>query len=266
MVSRPTLALPLAAALGASLLGQPVAQARGKGKAGVVPVDACATSKCRELTRPEAAMMGRVLSKLMALLPSPDSARYEQRGLKSAQGPGGIMIKDAMWQAADFPANVVDTMALGFGKAGAFPRTFALVYSYTLKDEAERAQLGMVTAEHKLDSGDVEYFDRRIEASAWAIPAPLEPGMVALAGGDTWEKKLAGEEKGTSRLTVVVGPSGRKTALPLGEPSDKLAPVKAVRVTFQGPTAEVRALASRLDRSALKGLIGPIEKIVGMDN
>ena len=43
-------------------------------------------------------------------------------GLRASNGIGWIMVSDETWQAANFPSNVVDTMALGFGKNGAFPR------------------------------------------------------------------------------------------------------------------------------------------------
>jgi hypothetical protein len=58
-----------------------------------------------------------------------------------------------------------------------------------------------------------------------------------------------------------VGPSAAKRTPPEGTPGDKLAPIKAIRLVFQGPTQEVRALASRIDRKAVKALIGPVEKV-----
>lgn len=225
------------------------------------PVDACARFSCRELTRPEQAMLGRVMAKLMSLLPTPDPARYEQTGLKSAQGLGAVMVTDAMWQSSSFPANIVDPMALGFGKAGAFPRSFALVYSYSLKDEGERTRLGLGQRFHKGPDGELEAFDVRIEASAWAIPAPTEPGSKA-RGGDLWEKAFWGEEKGTSKLTLIVGPKAAKKEPPQGAPGERLAPIKAIRIDLQGPTSEVRALAKKVDRRALKAVLGPVEKVI----
>lgn len=227
-------------------------------------VDVCGKFACRELTKEETAMLGRVMSKLMGLLPTPDGEVYEQRGLKASQGIGWTMINDEIWQAASFPANVVDTQALGFGK-GSFPRSFALTYSYALKDEGMRAKLGIGSSEHTLDNGDMEYFDVRIEVSAWAFAAPLESGMAPVAkGSDTFEKRLWGAEKGTSKLAVVVGPTAAKKGTPEKVPAESLAPIKAVRVLFQGPSAEVRALARRLDRGALRAMIGPIDKVIGL--
>jgi hypothetical protein len=162
---------------------------------------------------------------------------------------------------------VVDTMALPFGKAGVFPRAFALSYSYALKDEGERSRLGIGSAEHKLDTSDVEFFDVRIEVSAWAVPAPLEAGMERQGkGSDTFGRSLWGREHGTMRLAVVFGPSDWKRESPIGAPSDALAPVKAIKVSFQGPTAVVKALARQLDRAAFRAMLGPIEKIIKVGN
>jgi len=38
--------------------------------------------------------------------------------------------------------------------------------------------------------------------------------------------------------------------------------VKAVKIVLQGPTVDVLALAKKVNRAALKGLIGPIDKVI----
>jgi hypothetical protein len=229
----------------------------------VFPTDVCAKFPCRELTAEEQAKIGRVMSKLMTALPTPEAERFQQTGLKSQQGLGAVMVSTDMWQASNFPANVVDTSALGFGKAGAFPRSFALVYSFTLKDEGERETLNIGPSFHKQSNGDVENFDVRIEASAWAIPAVYDAGSYPIAkGSDTYERKLWGAERNTSMITVIVGAHAPRKESPSGKPADYLAPVKAIKFDLQGPTAEVKALAKKLNRAALKQLLGPIDKII----
>ncbi|MGC4122641.1 MAG: hypothetical protein QM765_50340 [Myxococcales bacterium] len=228
------------------------------GKTVEFATDACAKFPCRELTQEETAKMGRVLSKLMSLLPTPDAEKYEQRGLRASNSIGWTMVTDEMWQAANFPSNVVDTMALGFGKA-AFPRSFALTYSYSFKSEGDR---GKLSAEHVLENEDIEYFDIRIEVSAWPFAAPLEPGMQPGPGYQI--KALKGKEKGTSKIAVIVGGSAAKKGSPSGQPGDELAPIKSVRILLQGPTDDVKALAAKIDRAALKAMVGPVDKVIGL--
>jgi hypothetical protein len=230
----------------------------------VFPTDICVKFPCRDLTAQEQAKMGRVMAKLMASLPIPEADRYQQTGLKSQQGLGAVMVTTDMWQAADFPSNVVDTSALSFGKAGAFPRSFTLTYSFTLKDDGERSKLELGPSFHKLANGDVENFDVRIEVSAWAIPAVYDANSFPIAkGSDTHEKKLWGDERNTARMTVIVGAHAPKKEAPSSvPPGETLAPVKAIKVDFQGPTAEVKALAKKLNRASFKALLGPIDKII----
>jgi hypothetical protein len=98
------------------------------------------------------------------------------------------MVSDETWQAANFPANVVDTMALGFGKGGAFP---ALLRAELLVLVQERGRPGKLNAEHVLENEDIEYFDIRIEVSAWPSrrrwrrddARPRLPGQGAPGGG-----------------------------------------------------------------------------------
>lgn len=230
------------------------------GKTVEFATDACAKFPCRELSQEEVAKLGRVFSKLMSLMPTPDAEKFEQRGLRASNGIGWTMVNDDTWQAANFPANVVDTMALGFGKDGAFPRSFALSYSYSFKTEGDR---GKLTAEHVLENEDIEYFDVRIEVSAWPCPAPLEAGMVQ--GGGFFIKALKGRERGTSKIAVIVGGSAAKRVTPSGgPPGDGLAPIKAVRILLQGPTDQVKALARKIDRKALKAMTGPVDKVIGL--
>jgi hypothetical protein len=233
--------------------------ARAAGKTVEFATDACAKFPCRELAQDETAKLGRVLSKLMSLLPTPDAERYEQRGLRASNSIGWTMVSDETWQATNFPANVVDNMALGFGKEGAFPRSFALTYSYSFKNEGDR---GKLSAEHVLENEDIEYFDIRIEVSAWPCPAPLEAGMVA--GGGYFIKALRGKEKGTSKIAVIVGGSAATKGTPSGQPGDGLAPIKAVKITLQGPTDDIKALARKIDRAALKAMVGPVDKVIGL--
>lgn len=230
----------------------------------VIPVDPCSKYACRELTKEEQAKLGRVMSKLMNGLPTPETERYEQTGLKSMQGQGAVMVTDPMWQASSFPANIVDTMALGFGKDGAFPRSFMVIYSYALKDQGTREKLGLKQGFHKTAEGEMEVFDLRIEASAWPVPAPVDRGSVPVGGKgtDIFERRLAGDEQGTSRVSVIVGPKANEKDTPEGVPPARLAPVKAVKVVLQGPRADVIALAKKINRAALKGLIGPIDKVI----
>ncbi len=236
------------------------AAGRAKGKTVEFATDACAKFPCRELTQEETAKLGRVLSKLMSLLPTPDAEKFEQRGLRASNSVGWTMVSDETWQAANFPANVVDTMALGFGKGGAFPRSFALSYSYSFKNEGDR---GKLNAEHVLENEDIEYFDIRIEVSAWPFAAPLEAGMTPGPGYQV--KALRGRDRGTSKIAVVVGGSAARRATPSGPPGDGLAPIKSVKITLQGPTDVVKALAAKIDRRALKAMLGPVDKVIGLE-
>jgi len=231
---------------------------------GQVP-DPCAESSCRALTLEERGAFGRVLAKLIAAVPTPDDGRFQQAGLKSMQGIASTLVTEATWQSPVFPSNVVDPMAMSHS-GRAFPRTLGLVYSYVLKDERERARLGLGDAFHTTGDGEMEAFDLQIRLSASARPAlasreALGEGKKMERSKDVllWDARLPPEEKGTKRIVMLLGARIERAEEPgavAGETAPgQLAPVRSIRIELHGPKADVEALKKRIDRKALLKLL-----------
>ncbi len=239
----------------------------GGGGGGLAPSslggDPCSRFACREFTFEDRTTLGRPLSKLMGAVPTPAPARYEQTGLTSLQGLGPTLVGDDTWQSSSFPANVIDAMALGY-KDGAFPRVLSLVYSFSIKSEKERKELGITERSHAGDDGQMEIYDLRTQLTAYPTPfvasALLKGGRLVEKTLDTLIYEGAASEPGIKQLTLVVGARSDKAAdmdPQPGEPTRKIAAIKAVRLDLRGPKDDVMALAKKLDRRALAALVAP---------
>jgi hypothetical protein len=227
-------------------------------------VDPCADRPCRELTREERASFGRLLAGLIAPLPQPSGANYERSGLKSIQGLGSSFVSDEVRQSPAFPENVIDPLGVAT-EQGLFPRSLGLAFSYTRKGSGT-AKAGA----HRNGKGEIEVFDLKIEITGQPDPALVRPSAAARiidssASAFAWEEPLQGEEAGMAVVTCVLGEYSRERIAQRAEQatSEKLAPLRSIRVLIEGPSQEAQEILKKLDRKSLKSLIAPLARKAG---
>lgn len=226
------------------------------------PVDACAKRTCRELTAPERTTMGRLLDRLMSSLTLPGAARFESSGMRSVHGLGSFLLTDSTWEDAEYPANIVDSVAAAW-PGGAFPRSCSVVYTYMLKNEGERHAFRDFGG--ALAGGTVDIFDLRLQASI--LPAPAVPPSSAdpenpdtIAAVETKPDVLVVETlTGLPKRLVSTTLIGARVAEGEGEPAGGdikgLARPRAVKVEIEGPPKDVRELAKKIDRRAMLAVL-----------
>jgi hypothetical protein len=210
---------------------------------------------CRLMTAAEAkAFKGRLLA-VKALLPVPDPAKYEHDGaaeastmpfIAEASVPEAVLTCRS-WSEGCFPESPYNTLLFGYLKKANGGKTA----------EKQKDPFAASIAVQVM-------FENRIEVSVWLRPHPYlmdefsNPDALNIVKNATFLSWESGEE--ITALRMIFGPRTGKEeeTLVVDKPARNFAPVKSIELLISGPKTEVSVLKKKIDRQALRALLGEV--------
>jgi hypothetical protein len=236
--------------------------------------DGCDAANCRKITAAEDAAHRTMLRALVGARPTPDPARWERAatsdGMREREahlaqtartfGQAGqaqlFHACEPTWKGC-FPSQTQSTLTVGYQAKGSGAKT---------EQKAKRAKPGSIEALMELGQAVADSMQYGVSLSIRLVPHPADNGCFQ---GEGYPRPV---ERKKDFLHELYDADGQATAsLVFGEraceePEDypevngrtPLAPVRAVVVEVQGPSAEVKKLIAAIDRQPFAARLGPV--------